>query len=275
METLTSGRWLTNDTLYQAESLNLDTNDSLSQSEWIAEMENGFALLDLSQPTQASRSFQSTVVRSGDRSFQILSLNALSLSFFKLGDYSQAENVYHEFKTMQEQTPVDPSSEIARRYRLWLESVEAAPADGLPFFSPFGGTSDWSGPEQQEPELDFWQALTNCLSFLSTEQYIAAKRELQTLELRVSPTETSQRYLIALAFLCVAVLSGDHFEVQEFEMELNSLSSQTQFQGDELQQAMDAFRWAGFESLAQRFQEGIDGRPGAIDSWKDITLVKA
>jgi hypothetical protein len=270
---LEQGQWLTNLNIENLDSPASSTLESFSEDDWVAHMENGFAMLDLGQTTEAGRCFQSTVTHTDDRTLQVLSLNALSLSFFKLGDYTQAETVYHEFKTMLEQFPVDPGLDVCRRYRGWLKSVDSEPPDDLPFFSPFGTKSDWSGAEDGETVSDFWGGLSAALNHLANQEFLPAKRELQNLELSTSPTDTSRRYLISLGFLTIAVISGDHFEVQEFEMELNRLQEQTKFESDDLQNAVDAFRWAGLETLSARLR-GEDGRPLPINPWQDIALVE-
>lgn len=272
LETLEKGHWLTNEVLFQgqsAETAIIETTDAVEETEWLEQMEHGFALIDLNQLLDACRAFQLMASRSEERDRQLLSLNALCLAFFKLGDYTQAETVYSEFQNILTQFPVDPNSDLALRYRGWLESVGADQEDSL-FFSPFGTKSDWTGGEALHQEVDFWTALSDVLNQLASSDFNAAKRGLQSLEASLTQEQDNEKYLVALGFLISAVLAGDHFAVQEFEVEVDNLRHSVLFQGDDLNNAVDTFRWAGFEIAAQRIQGEGNGRPSAVNPWQDL-----
>lgn len=272
LETLDKGHWLTNEVLFQgqsAETAIMETTDAVDEAEWLEQMENGFALVDLNQLLDACRVFQLMASRAEERDRQLLSLNALSLAFFKLGDYTQAETVYSEFQNILSQFPVDPGSELALRYQGWLESVSAS-QEGSIFFSPFGTKSDWTGGETLHSEVDFWTALGEVLNLLSGSDFNGAKRALQSIEGGLSEDQFNEKYLVCLGFLTSAVMAGDHFAVQEFEVEVDNLRHHVHLQGEELDIAVDTFRWAGFEIVAERLKGQGNGKPSSISPWQDL-----
>ena len=272
LESLDKGHWLTNEVLFQGQSLEtavMETTDSVKEAEWLDQMENGFALIDLNQLLDACRVFQLMASRSDERNRQLLSLNALVLAFFKLGDYTQAETVYSEFQNIQSQFPADPNSALVRRYQGWLESVGATQENSI-FFSPFGTKSDWTGGEALHEEVDFWTAFGEVMNDLSGSDINSAKRRLQSLEASLSDQHCNEKYLVCLGFLASAVLAGDHFGVQEFEAEVDNLRHHVHFQGEDLDTVVDTIRWAGFELLAERVKGQGSGRPSAINPWQDL-----
>lgn len=272
-EALEQGQWIqTGDLTPPSESFDTSQPQGLSEQQWAEQMENGFALLDLNQYLEAGRAFQSTS-QIQDRDRQLLGLNALALSFFKLGDYTQSETVYQEFKMLLDQQPIDESTDLVQRYKRWLESVDSLPEDGQSFFKPFGTKADWSSGQQADSEVDLWKSLSECLKLCIQNQHSEAKRDLQILEKQLGETAGyEEKYLVALCFLVSAVLAGDHFEVQEFEMELSSLRSQLQFSSEQLQEAADIFQWSGLEKLAAHFSTAAEGRPQPLNPWQDVVI---
>lgn len=276
LDSLEKGHWLTNEVLFQGESAEtaiIEAAYEVEEQEWIEQMQNGFCFIDLNQLLEASRVFQLMASRTDALAHRLLSLNALAFSFFKLGDYSQAETVYFEFKNLLDANPIDPGSDLAQKYRSWLASVDAAPEDGSTFFSPFGTKSDWNDTDVLQDEVDFWNTFGEALNLVGSSDFHAVKRHLQTLEGSLQQDQTNERYLVSLGFLITAVTEGDHFGVQEFEVEVENLRHHATFSGDELDSAKDSFRWAGFEILADKIQ-GDSGKPSSINPWQDVVRVE-
>lgn len=271
--TLESGEWLTNDLLFQAESLPEASQGALSSDQWREKMVESFALLGLSQPLQAARDFQTIIAATSDPHRLALSLNALSLTFFRQGDYTQAEKVYAEFQAVLSRAPLEPSSPLGQEYQSWLTSVEAAPAEGEAFFSPFGTRSDWNQTATLESpqELNFWDTFQNALSRLADHDHAGSIALLQRLEIHFGSHLTPfERYLTALLFLAGAAMAGDHTEVQELAQEVNHLEQQAEFAVDLCKETADALRWAGFSKLAARIEGGAAARAYPLNPWEDV-----
>lgn len=274
---LQSGRWLTNAALFATEDTAAPTHNvgpALTVDEWEQSMSDGFAMLDLGRFLDAGRAFQEINFRSPDPERTLLSRNALALSFFKLGDYTQCEKVYEEFRYLLEETPVEPSSKLAGTYRCWLDSVQALPQDGGSFFSPFGGNrSDWN--TAQAEEVDFWHEFNECVNDLGEGNHPRAVGRLQRLEMHASAEMDSfQRYLTAMLFLASFVMAGDHSEVQAAAEQVVMLEAQTDFRHDKLEEVADSLRWAGLERLYARLVGGTQARSVALNPWDDLAVEK-
>lgn len=271
LKLLNEGHWINTVSLFDsADGSELQApQESVSQEQWEQRMAEGFALLDLNKGIEATRHFQFLATNTEERKLTVIALNALALAFFQMGDYSQAESVYHEFRAVLDRNPVDPNSELMQKYGRWMESIGATPQGGQPFFSPFGTKSSWNEGALKD-DVDFWDEMNRCLTALGEGDRMEAKRELQRLERAYSQPDAWQAYLMALAYLIGAVAEGDHFEVQEFEVELRELAPRAVFPPEELQNAGDALKWAGFPTAAARLSAGENGTPGPVDPWKDL-----
>lgn len=270
LEIFQRGEWLNYTGLSQRSDVARQSSQEISEEEWVAEMQNGFALLDLNKCTEASRSFQNMAVSVSDQTLRLMSLNALSLSFFKLGDYTQAETLYHEFLNLLESFPQDLADPRLKRYRKWLDSVDATPKGEECFFTPFDSDGESGSYKATETMIDFWQSLSTVLQHLSDDQHTLAKRELQALESQPVVNSDSKSYLITLTYLASAVMVGDHFEVQEFEQELNNLQAQTRFTDTSLERARETFANAGFDRAAAVFERFEQGSPPHLNPWQDL-----
>lgn len=268
------GRWLTNLALRDSPEEFEDSLESLSSEQWNSQMKNGFFLLDLGRFLEAAREFQKINSLTSQRQMLALGLNALSLTFFKLGDYTQCERVYQEFQNMLGAFPLEPSSQLALDYLSWLKSVDAAPPDGQAFFSPFGTRSSWNEADSLEAApVDFWRESELILNHLADADHVKARVALQKLELRQGPSlDSFQRYLLALLFMIGSVMAGDYGEVQELAEEFQRLEAEADFASPHLENVADSLRWAGFEKLHQRLAGGSQARALPLNPWEDLSI---
>lgn len=271
-------QWLTNTALFAAEAAvepDFAQVEPLSEEEWNAQMRDAFAEIQLGRPLQAARAFQEINFRTPPSQRLLLSRNALAMAFFIQGDYTQCESVFEEFRNMMAQFPLDPNSELARLYHSWLVSVEAAPEDGQPFFSPFSGNrSTWN--QESDYQLDFWQEFEAVVGLLGQGDHATALTKLQRIELNLDPTlDTFQKYLTALMFLASFVMAGDHSEVQEIAPQVAGLEAQAVFSADKLDDVADSLRWAGFESLYSRLTGGAEARLVPLNPWEDLAVTSS
>ena len=276
LQAFQSGQWLNNAALFageETEEAGYVPDKLLTEAEWTSQMADAFASIELGQYLQAAREFQEINFRTQEPKRLLLSRNALSLAFFKQGDYTQCENVYEEFRNLLSQSPISPDSELALNYKRWLEAVDAVPEDGQPFFSPFGGNrSNWNTPSSEE--LDFWQEFESCVSLLGEKNHVAAVGKLQKIEVNLGPhLDPFQAYLTSVMFLAAFVMAGDHSEVQEMTPQVTALEAQAVFPADRIEEVSDMLRWAGFESLSRRLAGGAAARTTPLNPWEDLGQV--
>lgn len=271
LECLNRGEWLDYSGLSQTDLDRESSEAPVTEQSWSSVMEDGFAMLDLGHIQQACRSFQQVAASVEHPQKRLLSLNALSLAFFRFGDYTQSETLFLEFQNLLQDLEESQDEQLLDLYRRWLESVQAAPGDGGSFFSPFSREPGLSTQNSQESGGDFWESLSQALQGVAGGDLNRAKRTLQALE--SSPRTDGEEwklYLVTLTYLAGAVVSGDHFEIQEFEQELANLQFSASFSDDQRQEAKDLFRWIGFEQLGPFFDNFQQGRPGALNPWQDL-----
>lgn len=270
------GRWVSNLALAPDLQDSQPSLESLTAEQWHSQMTNGFALLDLGRFLEAAREFQMINSQTGDRQMLVLGLNALSLTFFKLGDYTQCERVYQEFQTMLGAFPVEANSELAHDYLVWLQSVEAEPPAGQAFFSPFGTKSTWNESDSLDSApLDFWQQFELILNHLADSDHVKARVALQKLEVNQGSTMDSfQRYLLALLFMAGSVMAGDYGEVQDLAEEIRRLEGEADFANEHMESVADSLRWAGFDKLHQRISGGSQARALPLNPWEDLMLAR-
>jgi tetratricopeptide (TPR) repeat protein len=273
---LQQGQWLTNAALFVTEETVdpaiCQPEENLTEAEWTEQMSNGFAVLELGQFLEAARVFQEVNFRTEASERLVLSRNALSLAFFKLGDYTQCEKVYEEFRNLLAQFPVNPTSVRASRYKDWLQTVDSVPEDGQPFFSPFDGSrSTWN--EEAAEELDFWEEFNAIVGFLGDGNQTTALAKLQKVEVNLGPgLDTFQQYLTSVMFLAGFVMAGDHSEVQAITPQVTALEAQAIFPTDGLEDLGDTLRWAGFETLFARISGGPEARANPLNPWDDLAI---
>lgn len=273
LEAFTRGEWLSYTSLSTENLGPTEQAQEFEQSQWEHAMEEGFALIDLNQLHEANRQFQTAASSSPDMVLRMLSLNALCLGFFKLGDYTQAETLHKEFENLRQAGAHHPNSPELERFRRWLQGVGVTPQTEETFFDPFTLMAESHQDSGEQEQIDFWQSLSQLLAQIADGQHAAAKRALQSLEQLTSAAgDETRRYLVVLAYLCSAVLAGDHFEVQEFEQELNSLQNSVTFKPEELAEAKDTFAWSGFDTLSLLFDRFAGGKPILLNAWQDISL---
>lgn len=275
LQAFQSGQWLNTAALSagnEIEETGYVPDQVLTETEWATRMADAFASIELGQYLQAAREFQEINFRTQEPKRLLLSRNALSLAFFKQGDYTQCENVYEEFRNLLSQSPISPDSELARQYKRWLEAVDAVPEDGQPFFSPFGGNrSNWNTPSTEE--LDFWQEFDSCVSLLGEKNHVLAVGKLQRIEVNLGPhLDPLQAYLTSVMFLAAFVMAGDHSEVQEMTPQVTALEAQAVFPAERTEEVSDMLRWAGFESLSRRLAGGPSARTTPLNPWEDLVL---
>jgi tetratricopeptide (TPR) repeat protein len=273
LEAFQSGQWLDNAALFADEDTEAATyvpDKLLTEEEWAHQMADAFASIELGQYLQAAREFQEINFRTQEPKRLLLSRNALSLAFFKQGDYTQCEKVYEEFRNLLTQSPISPDSELARDYRRWLEAVDALPEDAQPFFSPFGGNrSTWNASSIEQ--IDFWQEFESCVSFLGERDHVSAVGKLQRIEVNLGPQlDPLQAYLTSVLFLASFVMAGDHSEVQEMTPQVSALEAQAVFPPERIEEVSDMLRWAGFESLSRRLAGGAAARTSPLNPWEDL-----
>ena len=276
-EAFQAGKWLNAAALCVGEETEAEAfvpDQILNETEWAARMADAFASLELGQFLQAAREFQEINFRTQDPKRLLLSRNALSLAFFKQGDYTQCENVYEEFRNLLSQTPIDPNSELAQGYKRWLEAVDAVPEDGQPFFSPFGGTrSTWNAGTAEA--LDFWKEFDASVSLLGERNHAAAVGKLQRIEVNLGPQlDPLESYLTSVMFLAAFVMAGDHSEVHEMTPQVMALEQQAVFAEDKTEEVADQLRWAGFEALSNRLTGGAAARSVPLNPWEDLVLAE-
>ena len=277
LQAFQNGQWLNNAALFAggetAEAAYVPDR-LLTEAEWASQMADAFASIELGQYLQAAREFQEINFRTQEPKRLLLSRNALSLAFFKQGDYTQCENVYEEFRNLLSQSPISPDSDLARDYKRWLEAVDAVPEDGQPFFSPFGGNrSNWNTSPSEA--IDFWQEFESCISLLGEKNHVSAVGKLQRIEVNLGPhLDPLQAYLTSVMFLAAFVMAGDHSEVQEMTPQVTALEAQAVFPPDRTEEVSDMLRWAGFETLSRRLVGGASARTNPLNPWEDLILTE-
>jgi tetratricopeptide (TPR) repeat protein len=269
------GQWLTNAALFASADTvepSSEPEENLTEAEWTQHMIEGFAFIELGQYLQASRAFQEVNFRTDPSQRLVVSRNALALAFFKQGDYTQCERVYEEFRNLLAQFPVSPDSELAQEYKTWLESVDSAPEDSQPFFSPFDGTrSTWN--EAPAEEIDFWEEFDVIVGLLGDSDHVKALAKLQKVEISLgAELDTFQSYLLSVMFLAGFVMAGDHGEVQEIAPQVASLEAAAVFPEDKLDELGDTLRWAGFETFYARITGGPQARLKPLNPWDDLAI---
>ncbi len=137
LECLGRGEWLNYTGLSQENLGQVESFAPVGETRWKEEMESGFALIELNQLNEACRAFQSMASSVEEIDLKMMSLNALSLAFFKMGDYTQAETLFLEFENLKENRLISAENPRFVLYRRWLESVNAGPPDEGMFFTPF------------------------------------------------------------------------------------------------------------------------------------------
>lgn len=273
LESLNRGEWLNYTGLSRENLGEVERRAPVGEDQWVAQMENGFALIELNQLNEACRSFQEMASSAEQTDLRMLSLNALSLAFFKMGDYTQAETLFLEFENLKQNRTLASDEPYFRMFRKWLDSVDAGPSDGELFFTPFCLDSTARTGSSSPETIDFWETLGKALQDIESGNQLEAKRRLGLLESSSrEEAEDWKLYLVVLAYLCGAVISGDHFEVQEFEQELASLQFTALFSSEQLREAKDLFRWVGFEQLGLFFDRFHSGRPAPLNPWQDLQL---
>lgn len=277
LATFQRGEWVNNAALFATEETPQATyqvEGVLDEEEWSRQMQQAFTLLGEGLFLRAAREFQEINYRTHDPQRLLLTRNALALTFFKQGDYTQCESVFLEFSDLLNRNPLALDSPLAQDYRAWLQQVDCLPEDGGAFFSPFAGSlSQWNPAAPQD--LDFWSEFEACVSLLGCGDYTAAVHKLQRVETSLGPTlDSFQSYLISVLFLSAFVMAGDHNEVQALTSQAIAQEAVADFSADNLEDIADMLRWAGFEALQHRLRGGPQARSEALNPWTDLVVAE-
>jgi len=271
------GEWVNNAALFASEETpqaTYQTEEVLEEGEWSQQMQEAFTLLGEGLFLRAAREFQEINYRTHDPQRLLLTRNALALTFFKQGDYTQCESVFLEFSDLLNRNPLAPDSPLALDYRAWLQQVECLPEDGGAFFSPFAGNrSQWNPAEPQD--LDFWPEFEACVSLLGCGDYATALHKIQRVETGLGPAlDSFQSYLTSVLFLSAFVMAGDHNEVQALTSQAIAQEAVADFSSDNLEDIADMLRWAGFEALHHRLLGGPQARSQPLNPWTDLVVAE-